>query len=777
MQFHMRIPKTEIWLLLIILLALFVPMSFSAGSSFAVAPPPAWILPPPKAPRDKIPPSEEGLGLKHLLYDRQIRVSSGSVDRFFCQSTKVLSSAHLERISKLELEFEPSYQRLVIHYIRIHRGTKMIDALRPKEIKIIQKESELDQQLYNGTLSAVIFINDMRVGDILEYAYSINGLNPIFQDSYSATFYLALYEPVEILRSRLLWPTGRGLYFKNHNTQLNPVIRATGRNTEYLWMCHQVPALTYEDNTPDWFQPEPRVQISEFDSWQQVVEWALPLYAADRSLSPELSRQIEIWRNSIAQPEVRFLAALRFVQDEVRYLGIEMGPHSHMPHSPSVVFARRFGDCKDKSLLLVTILNALKIDAWPALVNTESRQALDQYQPTPLAFNHVIVQARLNNRSYWVDPTVSLQRGGPEQLCDPDYRRALIIKEGGKTLEEIPSRRDSDARTVTKETYTAVHFDAPALLEVVTTYYGEDANEIRMTLAEQTLAELSKSYLNYYSETDPAIISDGLLRVSDDQNTNTLILTEKYRIPDFWNDRSRWFIPGFIQARLTRPSTSRRSTPLAIPHPLDITNIIQVHLPKNAFNPNNDSVKIENIYMQLYFDHEFKRDVLTLQYHLRTHQDHVPVEQVVAYLKDLDQMRETIRFQLSLQRQSEKLGGFDLWLILGIFLSASLILLAVRRSKKLRATGGRIRRSKKKERSIAGDGPETAIRIGAETDASRHLRSKQCGCGKPLFLNDQPPHQEMANFDGRRLLIVHLQCEKCSRTYVVYFEVESCQSR
>src|SRR5207245_3226925 len=80
--------------------------------------------------------------------------------------------------------------------------------------------------------------------------------------------------------------------------------------------------------------------------------------------------------------EQRVLQALRFVQDEIRYMGVEIGVNSHMPYSPATVVKRRYGDCKDKTLLLITMLRALGISARPALVSTTYRSHVTDYQPT-----------------------------------------------------------------------------------------------------------------------------------------------------------------------------------------------------------------------------------------------------------------------------------------------------------------------------------------------------------------------------------------------------------
>ena len=101
--------------------------------------------------------------------------------------------------------------------------------------------------------------------------------------------------------------------------------------------------------------------------------------------------------------------------------------------------SRRFGDCKDKALLLVTLLRALGTEAEPALVNTEARQAIADWLPSPLAFDHVIVRFVFQSRTYWVDATRALQRGTLAHFEDPPFARALVVREGETGLSEIPA--------------------------------------------------------------------------------------------------------------------------------------------------------------------------------------------------------------------------------------------------------------------------------------------------------------------------------------------------
>src|SRR5436190_2020381 len=175
-----------------------------------------------------------------LLNDRQTRVSPSGVERYYRQVNKVLNATGLDDVSQLELEFEPSYQKLIIHHVWIRRGESTINALKPGDIKVVQKEEELAQRLYNGTLSAVVFLNDVRVGDVIDYDYSVNGDNPVLGSQYVDAYPLGARVATEKLRCRLLWPASRKLLYRNRNSDLQPAVKQSGDQTEYLWEQNHV---------------------------------------------------------------------------------------------------------------------------------------------------------------------------------------------------------------------------------------------------------------------------------------------------------------------------------------------------------------------------------------------------------------------------------------------------------------------------------------------------------------------------------------------------------
>ncbi|MBV8544620.1 MAG: DUF3857 domain-containing protein, partial [Acidobacteria bacterium] len=111
-------------------------------------------------------------GIEGLLEDHQVRVAGANVDEYFRRVRQVVTSAGVQNASELNIDFDPSFQRLVIHDVFVIRGNKRIDELARDEVRIIEKESDAGESIYDGQLTALLFLKDVRPGDIIDYSWS-----------------------------------------------------------------------------------------------------------------------------------------------------------------------------------------------------------------------------------------------------------------------------------------------------------------------------------------------------------------------------------------------------------------------------------------------------------------------------------------------------------------------------------------------------------------------------------------------------------------------------
>jgi transglutaminase-like putative cysteine protease len=618
----------------------------TAAQSFTVAPSPPWVdsVDAPDADGNATDARD---GVLDLLEDSQTRVTANSVERYARHVSKALTAAGLERVSQIQIEFDPSEESLVIHFIRIRRDAATVEALRPADVKVIQPETDLSDRIYSGALSAVAFLPDVRPGDVVDYAYSLVSRTEGFDGRFVDTLVLGESYPVRRVRWRLLWPDGRKLCYRTQNADVEPRITPVPGGTEYVWQRERAPAVDVDDDAPAWFDPTPLVQASEFATWGDVVEWALPFYGTPDRLAPDLAKQVDAWKTAHEQPRDRLTAAVQFVQDEVRYTGIELGPSSYVPSNPETVFRRRFGDCKDKSLLLVTMLRAMGIEADPALASLDSGRVLPGWQPSPLAFDHCIVRARVDEKTYWIDPTITLQRGDLAGRWNPDYGYALVLRAGVADLEAIGTERGDDTTTAIAEVYT-IEGDG-ARLESVSDYSGQDADDVRYTLAQSSLDDFGRDGLDYYTGDFASIEADGLPEVQDDQQANHIRIVERYHIASFWDDGERTLTADRVGDVLTSARASRRTGPLAIDFPVDVAERIEIRTDR-PIDVAGESGTLSDEAVGFTYKCSTEGDATAFEFRYRTLADNVAANHVAQHRETIKKIRK--RLDVTLRRRT-----------------------------------------------------------------------------------------------------------------------------
>lgn len=653
---------------LILAFLLFFAPGSARGDDYRIAPAPTWVQPLAPRPGASHPEDQISGGIDYLLVDSQTRVEGERAERFFHSVTRVVNRQGIESAAQVAIDFDPSFQTLILHQVRVLRGAVAVDQLTPERISVLQRERELEYLIFDGTRTLNLILDDVRVGDLVEYSYTLEGLNPVFSGRFFDGVELQWAVPVDRLSWRLLWPAGRPLHWKNHGTPLEPAVTRDGDWQVYLWQQDDIPPLIEDDLLPEWYQPYPWVQLGEMESWSEVVDWALPLYRVPHPLSVTLQKRIAEIASAAASPEERVRAVLRFVQDEVRYLGIEVGPGSHAPSDPSLVMQRRFGDCKDKALLAATMLGELGIEAAPALVDTRLGRRIADYLPAPTVFNHVILHVRLEGRNHWLDPTRNEQRGTLGTLTPPDFGLALVLEPGSRDLKAMaPSDPAQVTRAVSETFDLRPGIGAPAQLQVVTVYSGPAADGMRARLATSSRGELEKVYLNFYSATYPAITAAAPLETADDEQANRLTVTERYTVPGLWErneEEGRWeaiFYPVEMADFFEAPPGLRRQMPLAIPFPANCRLTTEVLLPE-GWSIKGEVTEIDDPLFSYARTVGYAKDRLTLSYRFQTRGDHLDPEALASYAKNLRRARESLGYRVySIDAASASVFGGGMW--------------------------------------------------------------------------------------------------------------------
>ncbi len=577
-------------------------------------------------------------GTLYLLLDNQIYVPNRQKQQRYTRlAMKAINQSGVDYISQLSLDFDPSYESLILNSLTIIRNNERIDKLSSAKMSVIQGEPELANRIYNGSLSLNIIIDDMRSGDTLDYSYTITGSNPVYANKFSTRKTLNWSVPVVQQKMRVLWGKKTPLHINTINGATDIREASNKYGTDYSITLFEAPLLEQNSQTPTWYDPYTQVYFSEFDDWGQVVNWAHPLYQSAIETPNSIVDIAKGIKSNYTKTSDKIAAALRFSQDEIRYLGLEMGTNSHQPTPASETLSLRYGDCKDKTVLLISLLKAMDIEAFPALVDTEETKRLKELPPSASVFNHVIVTLKQNGKRYWLDPTVSYQRGTLEYLAQPDYGYALIIDDQNEAILTSMSQKPVHTNiSVEDNFFIAEKASEPSRFETKYTYAEFEAINRRSNIASSGLNSVAKSYFEYYQGFLNGLSINEVMLTSEQEKTGKLVTRESYLISEFWEKTDEGYEADFyaseIQNSVYEPKQINRNDPLYFDYPNIINTTIKLHFSEKGWGFDNNKEEIDNAYFNLKTAVEFNDNVLKLSYDYYAKQDHIKAAQIDDYL-------------------------------------------------------------------------------------------------------------------------------------------------
>lgn len=647
-SFHQ--PSCWRWRLLSLLwLALAVPLPGHASQVAAptFGPTPGWVV------RDPVPdPSSSGLGSdgsRYLLVADQVDLGSARPEWHRRIVYTVEHERGLTAAGQFRIEFQPAYQRVVIHEVLVTRDKVNRDARHDVDIQLLRRESGLESSILDGRHTAHVTIPDLRVGDQVDYSYSVIGANPVFGDAYYDLYTARYSEPLGRRIVRVTYPSARAVRWRTPGKPFSVQESRLGSSRRVEIRADELPRFKEEENTPPDYDPYGRIEISTADGWGAISAWADPLYdigLQDRELAERLIGELRLHEGD---DDARLDRAIRYVQGQIRYTALDLGHNSHAPYAPETVLRRRYGDCKDKSVLLVALLREAGLEADPVLVSTQLHGAVERRLPSALAFDHVVTRVRLRGRTIWVDATRDSEAG------ELRYREPLPFKLG------LPVCRDCDELVPIPDPMPILPVvdvgeridlhvsgdQVTADFVVVTDYASQQARDIRANFDESGAEAVGKQYLKYMRNFYDGIKDVGVPSV-DEHRQAGLRTTEKYRLAWSKVESSSFGIVAFqLLDWVPAPKEDSRRDPFALAGPRHARQSIRTSL-DGGWSIAPEHARVENPYFSFTRDVRVEGKSLVITAEWKRKASQVPAKAFPSVKEDLQKVRDLLQFDVDL---------------------------------------------------------------------------------------------------------------------------------
>ena len=515
--------------LVVLIIALFAALP-ALAQTLTPADDPAWadIAPIPDG-SPALRAEVEG-GQFFLLSDHQIRWQGEVKQSWNRVVAEVTDRAGLEELATIQIDFDPTSETASLTRLIIHRGDQLIDLKDKVTPQVYRRETRLEEGIIDGTLTAVVQVPDLRVGDVLEQATLLETKTIIGAGERSGASWLEWSTPVVLSRTTLIWPKDAALELTPLPDRVTYTATDLGdRTVRHDWRREDHIPPVDEDAVPNEVIADALLRFSDTRDWTPLVQAIAPHYTQDYPLPPEWQAKVDRIAADNPAPDARAYAALRLVQDEIRYVSLSVGAGGYLARSPQEVIATGFGDCKDKALLLRVILTRLGVASAVALTDLDAGYGLPEELPMLGAFDHMILRATLDGTAVWMDATGSHQGGGLGTATEPDYGYALPVTDGPAALERMEvTAAGSWAQEVTE----AYDFSALGMtLTATTVNLTGAADDARARWATTPASQIGREFLDFYLNRYPGLTEAKPPQMTDDRAANRVTVVERYFLP------------------------------------------------------------------------------------------------------------------------------------------------------------------------------------------------------------------------------------------------------
>jgi len=585
-----------------------------------VAQPPS----PTKAVGSKSDYSEEAFVLEQSLAKVKFE-NDGTSTREDTARIRVQSDAGVQHYGLLTFSYASGTGSFDIDYVRVRKPDGTVVITPPENIQDMAAEITRVAPFYSDLREKHVAVKGLGVGDVLEFQSYTRTSKPLAPRQFWLEYSFS-HDPI-LLQEQLEVSVPRERAIKLKSTDIKPTVTEAGQYRVYTWNSSNLQHKEDKNEKPEqakaaWEQargrfPQPDVLISSFQSWDEIGRWYGNLQKERVKPDHDVEAKAAELTKGLTDDDAKLRAIYKYVSQQFRYIGVAFGIGRYQSHSATDVLANQYGDCKDKHTLLASLLGAVGIKAYPALIS--SVRDIDPEMPSPVEFNHVITVIPRADGLIWLDSTSEV--GSFQYLMPPlrDKRALTIWEDKPATLVNTPA----DLPFQSTQTF---HMDAKlndaGLLE-------GNANFTSRGDLELVLRTLFRSVpLPQWKELGQRIsLSFGfggevseVTAAAPEKTDEPFHFSYKYTRKDFgdWTNHHTVAPTPAISLPALGDEDALPSTPMWLGAPTDIVFHTEVEMPKGYTPEVPAPIHLKRSFAEYDASYTFKNGVFVADRHLRT---------------------------------------------------------------------------------------------------------------------------------------------------------------
>ncbi len=293
---------------------------------------------------------------------------------------------------------------------------------------------------------------------------------------------------VQSFEAKVVVPEGFDIHSKMDNVNLEASVNTAGGVKTYTWTGENLPALKSEAYIPN-HKKYPILWISatrfsvdgyegDMSSWKSLGAFFYQINKDRQEVSSETSDKIKELIADAATDKEKIRRIYQYMQDEVRYVSVQLGIGGWQSFEAKYVEKNKYGDCKALSNYMKSLLEIAGIPSdWVIIYRgVRGRQEIDENFASPSFGNHMILY--VPSEDMWLECT---SKSYPPNYIGGDNhdRPVLLITEEGGKLSRTPKYGLEENKSLTRANIK-LDEKGGAVIKKQTTFQGPSHDIYRM---------------------------------------------------------------------------------------------------------------------------------------------------------------------------------------------------------------------------------------------------------------------------------------------------------
>ena len=394
---------------------------------------------------------------QHALKQRQTEVLAKYVHVTLDETNKDLTTIYvavaiedidaIRDYSEIELSFNRFYELTHLDFARVLTPKGELKSVSDDAIQI---KTNRHDNFFDDTRILSFSLPNIEIGSVIEFQFSSLTKQNVIPNQWSGgakgywpqvshTAQLRI-DPVHTFEYQISVPEEQSLYFITTQpdlTQHKSFKDPSSNRTLYQWQNTELPEIVLEDSMPPIKDLWPVVKASSMPSWNTVDAWGSQMVEQAVSQNDRIKMLAQKIVQDADTQEEKARQIYDYLENNVRYVFAHINHGGFIPHPVEEVLDNGYGDCKDQTVLLISLLRAVGIEAYPALVST---RPIDFFPKVPvLQFDHMVtyLPKQPGLSAFWMD-TASDKMQYPGMHYALQGSTSFILDGKGGQLLDIP---------------------------------------------------------------------------------------------------------------------------------------------------------------------------------------------------------------------------------------------------------------------------------------------------------------------------------------------------